>query len=99
MFKRSWVSLLLLFLPLLGGIIAFILVTVFSQSFPPFMVTADFGFLALVFGMTIRNLGVIALMLGLFITGVLLILYNRSLRRQDRTQMLIEQAELQAEQG
>lgn len=99
MFKKSWVNLLLLFLPLVGGIIAFVLVTVFSQSFPPFMVTADFGFLALVFGMTIRNLGVIALMLGLFITGILLILYNGSLRRQGRTQMLIEQAELEAEQG
>ncbi len=99
MFKRSWVNLLLLFLPLVGGIIAFILVTVFSQSVPPFMVTADLGFLALVFGMTVRNLGVISLMLGLFITGILLILYNRSLRRQERMQMLLEQAELEAEQG
>ncbi|MGE5776017.1 MAG: sensor histidine kinase [Chloroflexota bacterium] len=99
MFKRSWVNLLLLFLPLVGGIIAFVVVTVFSQAIPPFMVTADFGFLALVFGMTIRNLGVIALMLGLFMTGVLLILYNRSIRRQDRMQMLLEQADLEAEQG
>src|SRR5512138_2806840 len=98
MFKRSWVNLLLLFLPLVGGIIAFVAVTVFSQAIPPFMVTADFGFLALVFGMTIRNLGVIALMLGLFMTGVLLILYNRSIRRQDRMQMLLEQADLEAEQ-
>jgi two-component system OmpR family sensor kinase len=99
MFKKSWVTLLLLFLPLVGGIVAFILVTVFSQTVPPFMVTADFGFLGIVFGMTIRNLGVIALMLGLFITGVLLILYNRSARRQERTQMLLEQADLEAEQG
>lgn len=99
MFKRSWVNLLLLFVPLVGGIIAFVVVTVFSQAIPPFMVTADFGFLALVFGMTIRNLGVIALMLGLFMTGVLLILYNRSIRRQDRMQMLLEQADLEAEQG
>ncbi|HEX2996097.1 MAG TPA: HAMP domain-containing sensor histidine kinase [Anaerolineales bacterium] len=99
MFKRSWVNLLLLFLPLVGGIIAFVVVTVFSQAIPPFMVTADFGFLALVFGMTIRNLGVIALMLGLFMTGALLILYNRSIRRQDRMQMLLEQADLEAEQG
>lgn len=99
MFRRSWVNLLLLFLPLVGGIIAFVLVTVLSQSLPPFMVTADFGFLAMVFGMTVRNLGVIALMMGLFVTGVLLILYNRSVRRQERTQMLVEQAELEAEQG
>ncbi len=99
MLKRSWVNLLLLFLPLVGGILAFILVTIFRQGVPPFMVTADFGFVGLVFGMSVRNLGVIALMLGLFITGILLILYNRSVRRQERTQMLVDQAELEAEQG
>ncbi len=99
MFKRSWVNLLLLFLPLVGGIFAFIMIALFVRGFPPFMVTADFGFVGLVFGMTIRNLGVIALMLGLFISGVLLILYNRALRRQERTQMLLGQAQLEAEQG
>lgn len=99
MFKRSWVNLILLFLPLVGGIIAFVLITAFSQSLPPFMLTADFGFVGIVFGLTIRNLGAIVLMLGLFITGVLLILYNRALRRQDRMQMLLEKSELEAEQG
>src|SRR5512142_1427650 len=99
MFKKSWVNLILLFLPLVGGIIAFVLITVFSQALPPFMVTADFGFVGIVFGMTVRNLGVIALMLGLFITGALLVLYNRSVRRQERMQMLLEQAEFEAEQG
>lgn len=99
MLKKSWVNLLLLFLPLVGGIVAFILITVFMLSLPPFMVTADFGFVGFVLGLTIKNLGVIALMLGLFTTGVLLILYNRALRRQERTQMLIEQAEAEAEQG
>jgi two-component system OmpR family sensor kinase len=99
MLKRSWVNLLLLFLPLVGGLVAFILVTVFMLSLPPFMVTADFGFVGFVFGMTVKNLGVIALMLGLFITGTLLIFYNRALRRQERTQMLIAKAELEAEQG
>jgi two-component system OmpR family sensor kinase len=99
MFKKSWVNLTLLFLPLVGGIIAFVLATLFLLSVPPFMLTADFGFVGIVFGMTVRNLGLIALMLGLFITGVLLILYNRSVRRQERLKMLLEQAELEAEQG
>jgi two-component system OmpR family sensor kinase len=99
MFKKSWVNLILLFLPLVGGIIAFVLATLFLLYVPPFMITADFGFIGIVFGMTIRSLGLIALMLGLFITGVLLILYNRSVRRQERMKMLLEQAELEAEQG
>ncbi|HET9912109.1 MAG TPA: HAMP domain-containing sensor histidine kinase [Anaerolineales bacterium] len=99
MLKKSWVNLILLFLPLVGGIIAFVLATLFLLYVPPFMVTADFGFVGIVFGMTVRNLGLIALMLGLFITGVLLILYNRSVRRQERMKMLLEQAELEAEQG
>jgi two-component system OmpR family sensor kinase len=99
MFKKSWVNLLLLFLPLVGGIVAFVLITIFLLALPPFMLTADFGFVGFVFGLTIRNLGAIALMLGLFVTGILLILYNRSLRRQERMQMLLQQAELEAEQG
>jgi two-component system OmpR family sensor kinase len=99
MLKKSWVNLILLFLPLVGGIIAFVLVTVFWLAVPPFMLTADFGFVGFVFGVTVRNLGLIALMLGLFTTGILLILYNRSQRRQERMKMLLEQAELEAEQG
>lgn len=98
MLKKSWVTFLLLFLPLVGGIIAFILVSVFAQSLPPFMVTADFGFIGFVFGMTIRNLGFVALALGLFITGILLIFYQRSLRRAEQTQVLVDAARHEAEQ-
>jgi two-component system OmpR family sensor kinase len=99
MLKKSWVTFLLLFLPLVGGIISFILVSAFAQSLPPFMVTADFGFIGFVFGMTIRNLGFVALVLGLFITGILLIFYQRSLRRGEQTQVLIDAARHEAEQG
>lgn len=99
MLKKGWVNLFLIFLPLLGGLVAFALISAFSQSLSPFMVTADFGFVGLVLGVTIRNLGVIALLLGLFITGLLLIFYNRSIRQQEQTQVLIEDAKREAEQG
>jgi two-component system OmpR family sensor kinase len=99
MLKKGWVSLFFVFLPLLGGIIALIVVSVFSQSLPPFMVTADFGFIGLVLGITIRNLGIIALLLGMFITGILLIYYNRSIRHQEQAQTLVENAKYEAEQG
>jgi two-component system OmpR family sensor kinase len=99
MLRKNWVSFLLLFLPLVGGLIAFVVVSAFSQSLPPFMVTADFGFIGFVFGLTIRNLGFLGLIMGMFITGVLLILYNRSLRRGERTQSLVEGAKYEAEQG
>jgi two-component system OmpR family sensor kinase len=99
MVKRSWLNLLLVFLPLLAGIVEFILITIWAQSLPPFMVTADFGIFAFVFGMTIRNLGIVALLTGLFITGVLLILYNRAVRRQEQMQMRLEEARREAEQA
>lgn len=99
MLKKSWINILLLFLPLIGGLIAFLLVNMFSQALPPFMVTADFGFIGFVLGLTIRNLGFLALIVGLFITGVLLILYNRSIRRGERTELLVENARFEAEQG
>jgi two-component system OmpR family sensor kinase len=99
MLKKSWVNLLLIFLPLLGGVASLILINVLARTVPPFMVTADFGILAFVFGLTIRNLGIIPLMLGIFITGVLLILYNRALHNQEQTRMLVEDAQREAEQG
>ena len=63
------------------------------------MVTADFGILAFVFGMTIRNLGIVVLMVGIVVTALLFIFYRRSSRRQEQTQMLIEDAKREAEQG
>jgi len=99
MVKKSWINVLLIFLPLIAGVIELILINSFAQALPPFMVTADFGVFAFVFGMTIRNLGIVAFMMGLFITGLLLIFYNRALRRQSQTQDLVEAANLEAEQG
>ncbi len=89
----------LVFLPLLAGIVEFVLINIWAQALPPFMVTADFGIFALVFGMTIRNLGIVALLMGMFITGLLLIYYNRAIRRQEQTQMQVEEAKRDAEQG
>ena len=89
----------LVFLPLLAGIVEFVLINIWAQALPPFMVTADFGVFALVFGMTIRNLGIVALLMGMFITGLLLIYYNRAIRRQEQTQMQVEEAKRDAEQG
>src|SRR6266496_49124 len=99
MFKKGWVNLLLVSLPLLLGVVAFILINVYSQSIAPFMLTADLGIFALVLGMTIRNLGTIALILGICLTGFLFIFYYRSLRREEQTQLLIEDAKYEAEQG
>jgi two-component system, OmpR family, sensor kinase len=99
MLKKSWLTLILVFLPLLAGIVEFVLINVFAQALPPFMVTADFGIFALVFGVTVRNLGIVALMMGLLITGLLLIFYNRAVRQQERTQLKVEESKREAEQG
>ena len=99
MFKKGWVNLLLVFLPLAAGVVAFILINLFSQSVAPFLVTSDFGILAFVFGMTIRNLGTVVLILGILVTALFLFFYNRSLRRHEQTQILIEDVKQEAEQG
>lgn len=99
MFKKGWVNYLLAFLPLAAGVVAFILIAVFSQPIPPFIVRGDFGIFGFVFGMTIRSLGIVVLIIGIFFTGLLLILYNRSLRREEQTQMLLEDVKHEAEQG
>src|ERR1044071_1288725 len=99
MLKKSWLNLLLIFLPLVAGVVELILINIFAQALPPFMVTADFGVFAFVFGMTIRNLGIVALLMGLFITGLLLIYYNRAIRRQEQTQLQVDAAKRDAEQG
>jgi two-component system, OmpR family, sensor kinase len=99
MLRKNWLNLLLVFLPLIAGVAELILINVFAQTLPPFMVTADFGIFALVFGMTIRNLGILAFMMGLFITGLLLIFYNRAIRQQEQTQTLVNDAKYEAEQG
>ncbi len=99
MFKKGWGSLLLIFLPFAAGIIAFILIIVYSGSISPFLLTADFGFLAFVFGVTIRNLGVIVLGLGMLLTLFLGLFYYRTLRQQEQTQMLLSEAEREAELG
>ena len=99
MLRKNWITFLLMFLPLVGGMIAFMLVSMFSQSLAPFMVTADFGFIGFVLGLTIRNLGIVALLIGMLITGILLVFYQRSLRRGEHTQVLIDSAKYEAEQG
>ena len=63
------------------------------------MVTADLGILAFVFGMTIRNLGIVIWIVGIVVTALLFIFYRRSSRRQEQTQTLIEDAKREAEQG
>jgi two-component system OmpR family sensor kinase len=99
MFKKGWVNLLLVSLPLLAGVVVFILINIYSQSIAPFMLTADLGIFALVLGMTIRNLGTVALVVGVFLTGVLFIFHYRTLRREEQTQLLLEDAKYEAEQG
>lgn len=97
--KKGWISLLLILLPLLVGAIAFILIKAFSQSIPPFMVSSDLGIFGFVIGVTIRDLGIFVLILGILITLFLWLFYNWYLRRREQTEMLLEEAKSETEQG
>ncbi|HEX6270908.1 MAG TPA: HAMP domain-containing sensor histidine kinase [Anaerolineales bacterium] len=97
--NKGWVSLLLILLPLVMGAIAFILINAFSQSVPPFMVSSDLGIFGFVIGMTIRDLGIFVLILSILIALSLWLFYNWHLRRQEQTEMVLEEAKYETEQG
>ncbi len=99
MYKKGWPSLILIFLPFVAGILAFILISIYSGAIAPFLVTADFGFFAFVFGLTIRNLEVIVLTLGILGTLLLAIFFYRSLRQQEQLELLISDAQREADLG
>ncbi|HLF75122.1 MAG TPA: HAMP domain-containing sensor histidine kinase [Anaerolineales bacterium] len=99
MFRKGWVNLLFVFLPLAGGVFAFILLSVFPRSVSPFMLSSDFGIFGFVFGLTLRNPGLLALILGILLTLFLWVFYNISVRRQESIEMMLEEANQEAEQG
>ena len=63
------------------------------------MLSSDFGIFGFVFGLTLRNPGLLALILGILLTLFLWVFYNISVRRQESIEMMLEEANQEAEQG
>lgn len=89
MFKK-WRSknLWLFFLPLLVGLGLFILVQISLPSVSPVITTIDLGIAGFVFGVTIRNGGMVAFILGFSITLIVLLVRRWDSRHVSEAQSL-----------
>jgi len=74
MFKKRWSTYFWYFLPVLVGLILLALAQVFFPVVSPTLSTIDIGIAGLVFGMTIRNAGIVAFIAGFVITAIFLLI-------------------------
>ncbi|MGH7810374.1 MAG: sensor histidine kinase, partial [Candidatus Binatia bacterium] len=75
-------------LPLVVGLILSILAQIFLPTIFPILSSIDFGTAAFVFGVTIRNPGVVAFVFGFIVTAAVLFVYYWDRRRIAQTQTL-----------
>jgi len=99
MFKKGWVRVLLILLPLLIGVGVFSLINLLATSIPPFMISRDLGIFGFVIGMTIRNPGMFVLILSVLITVFLWPLCSAYWRREEQIEIMLEDAKHETEQG
>ncbi len=83
--KREY---LWLFLPILVGLALFVLVQVFLPTVSPIISTIDLGIFGVVFGVTVRNTGIVAFILGFVITSIVLLLRRWDRRHASEAQTL-----------
>src|SRR6185436_7088773 len=86
--KRRWRRILYLSLPFLVGFILAILAQIFLPTIFPVLSSIDFGTVAFVFGVTIRNSGVVAFSFGFSVTAIILAVYYWDKRRIAQAQTM-----------
>ncbi len=88
MFKKWRFKNLWLFLPVLVGLALFILVQVFIPVVSPIISKIDLGIAGLVFGVTIRNTGIVAFIFGFTLTAIVLFIRRWDTRHVSEAQSL-----------
>jgi two-component system OmpR family sensor kinase len=86
--KRRWRRILFISLPILVGLLLAILAGLLMPAVFPVLSSVDFGPAAFVFGMTIRNPGVVAFVFGFLVTGLILAIYQWDRRRVAQAQTM-----------
>jgi len=86
--RSRWRRILFLSLPFVVGLILSVLAQVFLPTIFPILSSIDFGTAAFVFGVTIRNSGVVAFFFGFILTALILFIYYWDQRRIAQTQTL-----------
>ena len=86
--KRRWRRILLLSLPVIVGLILSMLAELFLPTIFPVLSSIDFGTAAFVFGVIIRNSGVVAFFFGFIVTAIILAIYAWDKRRVAQAQTM-----------
>jgi two-component system OmpR family sensor kinase len=86
--KSRWKRILLLSLPVAVGLILSMLAQLFLPTIFPVLSSVDFGTAAFVFGVTIRNSGVVAFTFGFIVTAIILAIYFWDKRRVAQAQTM-----------
>ena len=86
--RSRWRRILFLTLPFVVGSILSILAQIFLPAIFPVLSSIDFGTAAFVFGVIIRNSGVVAFFFGFILTALILFVYYWDRRRIAQTQTL-----------
>lgn len=99
MYKKRWINLFLLTLPLWVGLITGMLAQSFLKPEQPLLVQMDLGIAAFVFGGVIRQWSLFAFALGFLITLFLVFLYYWDLRSIKQAKTLIVESVREVEQS
>jgi len=91
-------ALVLVFVPLGLGLIAFALARAFLSLLPPFLYKADIGVLGLVFGANLRDPGVVAFVAVTALAFIVLLIYLRNQQQTEIVHQTLEDAMYDAEQ-
>jgi len=84
--RKRWQTILLFSLPFLAGLLLSAFVLLFFPTIFPILSSVDFGIAAFVFGMTIRNSGVVAFIFGFLLTAFSLAYYRWDRRHIQQAQ-------------
>lgn len=74
MFKKRWSRYFWYILPVLAGLVLSILARIIFPTVSPTLSTIDIGIAGFVFGATVRNVGIVAFIVGFVITGIVLLI-------------------------
>ncbi|MEW6085051.1 MAG: HAMP domain-containing sensor histidine kinase [Chloroflexota bacterium] len=88
MFKKWRFKNLWLFLPVFVGLAMFILVQIFIPIVSPIIFKIDLGIAGFVFGVTIRNTGIVACIFGFTLTAIVLLIRRWDSRHVSEAQSL-----------
>jgi two-component system OmpR family sensor kinase len=97
--RKYWPILLLVFLPLGLGLIAFAVARMVLLPGLPFLYTADLGVAGIIFGATIRDPGALAFVIVTVVAFIFVLFYLRNQQQAEIIRQTLEDTARETEQG